>query len=218
MPHGRRFSILCSLLIVCVPYAGARADCKTDTTTAPSGSLFHGIAALHLDAGAVSAPISGQAGGYSEGKLGIAICRWPAWTLAVVGSSNVEPWPTSYVAKEAATLHPNLFVTTSGFELERRWRIAKIVHPMIVAGAGTLESNYRYVYRDQGIVGYPREGVSSATYGMAALGLEVSLFKYMTTYALLGSRIVGDVTTPGLNDAPFSGQYVAFGFGFGKFR
>jgi len=40
----------------------------------------------------------------------------------------------------------------------------------------------------------------------------------VTSYLLLGFRKVGTLQTPAVEAGGFDGQYVALGFGFGKFR
>ncbi|HVE36131.1 MAG TPA: hypothetical protein VNC18_21365 [Gemmatimonadaceae bacterium] len=217
--------LLCSLLLLAAPLANAVAGCKKDTlSTGPAPAprtLFSSmrVAALHLDENGGSAIMNGRSQQIIEARIAIAFCRWPSYTLSAIGGSHMDSPTTSYLASGSETFHPGLHADWGGFELQKRWRDSSILHPMVSVAFGGLTTSYQYTHREtSGAVEYRTEGESTATYFAPAAGVEVSLFKYMTSYLLLGVRQVGALDTPAVERGGFNGQYVAFGFGFGKFR
>jgi hypothetical protein len=213
--------LLCSLLLVAAPLASAAAGCTKDTTKATPRTLFGKLpfAAIHIDETGGTAIMNGESQAVLEGRLAVAFCRWPSYTVSLVGGSHVAYPTTSYVASAGPSFHPELFARWSGVELQKRWRDSSIFHPMVSLAVGQLTTSYDYSYRStNGAWEYREEGASSATYFTPAFGVEISLFNHVTTYLLVGARRVGTLETPGLERGGFDGQYVAFGFGFGKFR
>lgn len=219
-PHPT-MRFLCSLLLAATPLASAAAGCAKDTTQAPR-TLFRNLhlAALHIDENGGSAVMNGKSEPVLELRLAAALCRWPSYTVAVVGGSHMADPTTTYSAAGSESYHPRLYASWSGVELQKRWRDSSIIHPMISLAVGRLRTSYEYsVHRiATDSMEYHTEGAASATYFMPAAGVEMSLFKHVTTYLLLGARKVGTLETPALERGGFDGQYVAFGFGFGKFR
>ena len=213
--------VLASLLLLTCPLGVAAAGCTKDTSTAGPRTLFSKmhIAALHFDETGGSANMNGQPSPILEARLAIALCRWPSYTAAFVAGTHMDSPTTAYLASGSQTYHPPLFGEWAGIEIQKRWRDSSIFHPMVSIGVGELTASYNYTRRDaSGVVEYRTEGSSGATYFTPSAGVEVSLFKYVTTYLLLGVRKVGSLQTPALDAGGFDGQYVAFGFGFGKFR
>ncbi|HEY6828793.1 MAG TPA: hypothetical protein VI259_18160 [Gemmatimonadaceae bacterium] len=213
--------VLASLLLLATPLAVAAAGCQKDTSNAGPRTLFSKthIAALHFDENGGSANMNGQSAPILEARLAIALCRWPSYTAAIVAGTHMDTPSTTYLASGSQTYHPPLFGDWAGIELQKRWRDSSIFHPMVSIGVGELTTAYHYTYRDaSGAIEYRTEGTSGATYFAPSAGVEVSLFKYVTSYLLLGIRKVGTLQTPATEAGGFDGQYVAFGFGFGKFR
>jgi hypothetical protein len=213
--------LLCSLLLVAAPLASAAAGCTKDTTQA-ARTLFRNLhlAALHVDENGGTAVMNGKSEPVLELRLAVAICRWPSYTMAVVGGSHMADPTTTYIASGSESYHPRLYASWSGVELQRRWRDSSIIHPMISLAVGRLRTAYEYsVHRiATDSMEYHKEGAASATYFTPAAGIEMSLFKHITTYLIVGARKVGTLETPALERGGFDGHYVAFGFGFGKFR
>ena len=212
---------LYSLLLIAAPMANAVAGCTKDTSSARPRTLFSNmhVAALHFDENGGSANMNGQTQPVIEARIAIAFCRWPSYTLSAIGGSHVTSPTTSYLASGSQTFHPPLHADWGGFELQKRWRDSSIFHPMVSIAFGGLTTSYQYAHREtSGSVEYRTEGESTAAYLAPSAGVEVSLFKYMTSYLLLGLRRAGELDTPAVQRGGFNGQYVAFGFGFGKFR
>lgn len=214
--------LLASLLLLAAPVASAAAGCTKDTTKTASRTVFGTlpVAALHIDAAGGTASINGESHTISEGRLAIAFCRWPSYTVSLVRGSNGDIMTTDYIAAGSQTFHPDLFTRWSGVELQKRWRDSSIFHPMVSLAVGRLSTVYWYSHRatSDGIWEHREEGASSARYFAPAAGVEMSLFKYMTSYLLVGFRHVGTLDTPGVARDGFDGQYFNLGFAFGKFR
>jgi hypothetical protein len=109
---------------------------------------------------------------------------------------------------------------SSGYEIQRRWRDSSVFHPIVGFGIGSAKAR-NYIYTQATTTSYGRyqyteEGRS--TYYEPSVGLEASLFKYVTMYAIVGSRFGGNMNIPGLGPGDLSGKYSIVGFGFGKFR
>jgi len=213
--------VLAPLLLLATPLAVATAGCTRDTSNTGPRTLFpkmH-IAALHFDETGGSANMNGQSAPILEVRIAIALCRWPSYTMAFVAGTHMDTPSTTYLASGSQTYHPPLLGEWSGIEVQKRWRDSSIFHPMVSVGVGELTTSYNYTHRDaSGVVEYRTEGSSGATYFTPSAGVEVSLFKYVTSYLLVGVRKVGTLQTPAIQAGGFDGQYVAFGFGFGKFR
>jgi len=211
-----------SLLLVAAPLASAAAGCTKDTAQAAARTFFGNLhlAALHVDENGGSAIMNGKSEPVFELRLALAPCRWPSYTMSIVGGSHVANPATSYIASGSPGYHPRLNASWSGVELQKRWRDSSMLHPMISFAVGRLRTAYKYsVHRiATDSMEYHTEGAASATYFTPAAGVEMSLFKHVTTYLLVGARKVATLETPALERGGFDGQYVAFGFGFGKFR
>ena len=213
--------LLYSTLLAALPLASATAGCTKDSTRAAPTTLFGRlpIAALHLDAAGGSAMVGGESRSIVSSRLAIAFCRWPSYSVAAVGGSHATYPTTDYIASGSQSYHPELYANWSAIELQKRWRDSSIVRPTISVAYGEMSTEYRYSHRlASGTWEDRQEGASSATYLASAVGVEVSLFKYMTSYLLVGARKVGALNTPGVGRGDFDGRYVTFGFGFGKFR
>ncbi len=213
--------VLCSLLLLAAPLASSVAACTKDTSATASRTLFSNlrIAALHFDETGGSAIRNGESTGILEARIAIAFCRWASYTAAFVSGTHRNPPTTSYVASGSQTYHPPLYADWTGVELQKRWRDSSIFHPMVSVGVGQLRTLYHYSHRDaSGNIEYRTEGASDATYFAPSVGVEASLFKYMTSYLLLGVRKVGALDTPAVEAGGFDGEYLAFGFAVGKFR
>jgi hypothetical protein len=212
---------LYSFLLVAVPLASAAAGCTKDTTQG-ARTLFRNLhlAALHVDENGGSAIMNGKSEPVLELHLAVALCRWPSYTVAVAGGSHMADPTTTYIASGSESYHPRLRASWSGIEFQKRWRDSSIVHPMISLAVGGLRTAYEYSVHHIATDSLEnrREGAAAATYFTPAAGIEMSLFKHVTTYLLVGARKVGTLETPALERGGFDGQYVAFGFGFGKFR
>jgi hypothetical protein len=202
--------------------SAAFAVCKTDTSAAKQqrtlASSLH-IAALHLDTGGGSFAANGALEGMTESRLALAICDWPSYTIALNLSVASTSFPTAYTLPGSNGFRPDLYVSTSGWEIEKRWRDSSIFHPMVVFGTGTVRAQYHYtLITPTKTFDDSKEEPAAARYYMPAVGLEATLFKYVTIYTILGARFAGRMNLPGLDRGAFSGEYWALGMGFGKFR
>jgi hypothetical protein len=66
----------------------AAVACSPDTIPQPK-TLFHGVfSAFHFDEGGGNAQVKGQSFGTMEGRLSMAFCRWPEYTLSLVGRGH----------------------------------------------------------------------------------------------------------------------------------
>jgi hypothetical protein len=216
----RRIALIALIALAMVPMK-AYAGCAHDTTAREPRTLFRGIgvAALHVDQGAGSAPVAGRPEHVMEFKMGIALCRWPSFTLSAVGSESIVLAAPGYVAPGSSTFHPDLFVESNGIELQRRWRDSSIFHPMLSFATGSIHAEYRYSRRDEsGVWRSQVDGASTGRYFMPAVGMEASLFKYMTMYGNVGARFTTLTGTPGLDAGALNGAFSVIGFAFGKFR
>jgi hypothetical protein len=213
--------LLPSLLLIAVPLATAAAGC-TDSTTAAERTLFGRmkLRAVHFDVAGGAAQFNGDTHPLTEGKLAIAFCRWPSYTAALVGGSNADFMRTSYIAPGSQNFHPNLYATWAGFEIQKRWRDSSIFHPLVSLAIGQFATGYRYAFSETASSNWEdrEEGAATATYFAPAVGVEMSLFKYMSGYMLVGARKVGALDTPALERGGFDGQYVTLGFAVGKLR
>ena len=200
----------------------AFAGCNRDTAAARQRATLVGslpIAALHIDAGGGVLPANGRAEQVSEGRFALAICRWPSLTIAYVSAVSDAPSTTSYVVAGSDGNHPQLFVRSAEWEIQKRWRDSSIFHPMIVLGVGTVRAEYEYTHRRaDGTWDHVIETPGTAAAYTLAFGLEASVFKYVTIYALSGVRHAGQLSLVGVDPGGFSGGYTVIGMGFGKFR
>lgn len=196
------------------------ASCSADTTTAKQPRTLLGklpIAALHIDETAGTAPVNGESSNLIEVRFSFAHCRLPSITLTAMAHVHVTPQLTTYSVGSNG-FHPKLSVEGSGWELAKRWRDSSIFHPMLALGVGSLTARYSYYLTNSSGSSIYKDERSSTTYYTPSIGIEASLFRYVSLYTLIGSRFAGDVNLPGVNPGAFNGQYVVAGMGFGKFR
>ena len=66
----------------------SRAECSKDTSSTKPRTLIHGIAAFHMDYGAGTSRIDGGSTTTLTGRLGMALCRWPDYTLTLLGGGS----------------------------------------------------------------------------------------------------------------------------------
>jgi hypothetical protein len=198
------------------------AGCTRDTTAATQPTTLMGrlpIAALHIDAGGGVLPANGRPEQVSEGRYALAICRWPSVTVAFVSALSDAPSTTSFVVPGSGGDHPQLFVRSTLWEIEQRWRDSSIFHPMLVVGVGVVKAQYEYSHkRADGTWERVVEGPGTAPVYSLAFGLEASIFKYVSLYTLMGVRRARNLSLVGVEPGGFSGGYTAIGMGFGKFR
>ena len=159
-----------------------------------------GIAHLHVGAGGGRGPYMNNAtGGHlSEVRIGIAFNAFPEWTVALASSSVRNRDSTSYFASscnEGRGCRPAIFVSTSGFEVQRRWSNARAIRPLATVGAGTLKSAYRYVKDDSaGIFG--ADSLQRRTYVSIGAGLEGNLGSWIHGAVIGGYRATSGRTIP----------------------
>ena len=207
-------------MIAALVSAALIASCTPDSVPQPR-SLFSWlpIKAFHFDEAGGTAPINGKSDEIAEFRVSLASCRWPAYTLTAVSSFHTHAMRTKNVLLGTATYDRWLYVNTSGWELERRWRDSSIFHPMVSFAIGSLRAENRYSRRlPAGTWDRQTDPPTTTTYYAPAVGIEASVFKYMTMYALVGSRFAGSIEMPGLQPGAFNGSYSVFGMGFGRFR
>lgn len=198
----------------------AAIACSKDTVPQPR-SLFSGvISALHVDEGSGNATVKGEDRQLTEFRLSIAACRFPGYTLGLVAAGHVRSVRTGDRVVGGVTSNRYAQIFSSGYEIQRRWRDSSVFHPMVGFGMGTMHVDNYYYTRGTADT-YPTYDYTEhgrSTYYAPSVGLEASLFKYMTIYAIVGSRYAGNVNVPGLAAGDLSGKYTIVGFGFGKFR
>jgi hypothetical protein len=210
-----------SLIVLVALPMKAYAGCAHDTTAREPRTLFQsvGVAAFHLDNAAGEAPIAGKSAQVVEFKIGIALCRWPTLTVSAVGSGSILFDAPGYTAPGSNGFHPDLVIESNGIEVQRRWRDSSIFHPMLSIATGSIHAEYRYSRRDASGAWQPQvDGASSGRYFMPAIGMEASLFKYLTMYGNVGARFTTLTGTPGLARGALNGPFAVLGFAFGKFR
>jgi hypothetical protein len=120
---------------------------------------------------------------------------------------------------DPATTIPSSSFAAPKWEIEKRWRDSSIFHPMITLGIGTVKAEYLYTHRRaDGTWDHVIETPGAASVYPLALGLEASVFKYVSIYTLMGVRRAGNLSLIGVEPGGFSGGYTTIGMGFGKFR
>lgn len=199
----------------------AAGDCRRDTSAQAPRTLMSAarLRALHVDEDGAVAPVNGNDGQLLELRLAASLCRFPGYTLAYVAGGTIGPNPTGYVIPESKGFQPDLALRTGGWELWRHWRDSSIFHPLVSLGVGRMRAEYRYRHRDSTGVWHPESiGPQRTTFAIAAAGVEARLFRYVTSYLVVGRRFSGDLDLPGLHRGSLGGNYLSFGFGFGKFR
>jgi hypothetical protein len=155
-----------------------------------------------------------------EFRLSMASCRWPEYTLAVVSRGHPFAVKTGERVVDGVSSARYVQLGSTGYEIQRRWRDSSVFHPIVGFGVGSTKArNYFYTRATATSYGkyeYTEEGRSM--YYDPSVGLEASLFKYVTMSAIVGSRCGGNMNIPGLGPGDLSGKYSIVGFGFGKFR
>jgi hypothetical protein len=198
----------------------AAVACSPDTTPQPK-TLFSGlpIKALHFDQGGGNGPIRGKQVGLIEARVSIAICRWPEYTLSAVAAGHLDVASTGQMEIAGVTYDQYMHATSAGYELQRRWRDSSVFHPLVGFGIGRMSVwNYSTSRGANGFQNYTYEDRAHSTYYAPSVGIEASLFKYMTMYAIVGARYAGDIHIAGLGPGDLSGAYSIVGVGLGKFR
>ena len=193
--HANRLArvVVTAFVLAAVHASVSAAECKPDTTATANRNrtLFSGVAAFHFDEVGRSVSVNGTPASMIGGELGVALCRWPAYTVGLGGELLVDLTETSYIAPGSPDFHPPLSLQFSSISLTRRWRNPDIVHPMVSLRAGSVDAEYSYYHRVNGISELHVDGKSSAPFVAPAVGVEISLFKYVTAYIDAGHRFVG---------------------------
>jgi hypothetical protein len=155
-----------------------------------------------------------------EFRLSIAACRFPGYTLGLVAAGHPRSIRTGERVVGGISSNRYAQISSSGYEIQRRWRDSSVFHPMVGFGIGAMRvDNYYYTRATANTYAtYDYTEHARSTYYAPSVGLEASLFKYMTMYAIVGSRYGGNIDIPGLGAGDLSGKYSIVGFGFGKFR
>lgn len=213
-------SSLLALGLISAPLYRIHAGCRADSSATTPRTLADAahIAAFHVDEGGGSARVNGVGRDLMEMRIGVALCWWPDLTLMAVNGMHMEGITTTYVSPRADGFHPALWVSSDGFEVQRRWRGNSIFHPMASLGMGTLHTQYHGGYSQDGAWAAVDESERSTRYYTPAIGLEASLFTYVTVYGLFGSRFAGTTGQPGLQPHAFNGAYSTVMVALGKFR
>jgi hypothetical protein len=132
---------------------------------------------------------------------------------ASVSAAECKPDTTA-----TASRNRTLFSGVAAFHFDEVGRSVSVNGTPASLRGGSVDAEYSYFHRVNGISESHVDGKSSAPFVAPAVGVEVSLFKYVTAYIDAGHRFVGRLNTPGLSNSGLSGTYASFAMAFGKFR
>jgi hypothetical protein len=207
------------------PATALRAECRRDTLShrPPQMAFFSQFAAFHFDFSNGQAQFNGKNTGLGQGRLAVAWCGLPALTIVYTGSAYVLR-QTAFVSRDSAGFHPQLFANLNGFELQVRWPDARRVHFIGSASTGAAETQYEFWRLNPNATDYTNvaehvvEGRSSTRYVDASIGVELTVWRFVRLYSLVGARRSGSTSTPEVSALPFNGPFATVTLGLGKFR
>jgi hypothetical protein len=198
------------VLSAAVPAAADSMKCGRPITEAhdsSSGGLErYGIHGLHIEAATERLFRSGSISTL-DFRVFVSLCRWPAWSI---GFGEAFAWGARLAAGtpfQPGRGEPDALIVLFGADVQRRFRMAGLVHPLISLSVGSADAQHVYGYALYG--GIDKSTVSSAWYAAPAAGLEVNFFKYLRADMRLGYRFSGAFSsTPGLDPHTLRGSFV----------
>lgn len=212
---------LLSVLLFAFPLT-LRAQDSTATAIPQNHTLMErlGLGGAHLGLGGGSGPNMGNQSGKessSEFRLGFTPRRAPDWALAFTLSALMNADTTGYVVPGSNGYHPRMAATTTGLEVQRRWRRGQMLHPMAVLGAGQLKNSYNYFkYPKSGGSEFHQEESTGTAYATLAGGGELNVAGWFRVALTVGYRRAGGARIPfGVGNN--SGVTSAMLFEMGKF-
>jgi len=137
MPPLRSLARLAPAILVLSSALPHRASAQEASRDSSPPTLFGrlGLRGMHLSMGGMTVPYEGHRAGALQFRYVFTPKRWPAWSVAYAGNAVVKGDTTAYRAPGAQNFHPEYCVATQEVELQRRWRLQKLVHPLATASA-----------------------------------------------------------------------------------
>jgi hypothetical protein len=219
-----------SLAVVCLsatPFShavgqSARDGDSTVAQPKPShGFLGTRIGAAHVAWGTSRAPYLGKQldGRANEFRFGLTPTFLPDWTFAFGASAVGNTRGTAYYVQSCSGglgCYPKVFAETHEYEVQRRWRRNRSLHPIAIVGGGTLITLYRYPSRKPSEVfgGYQTDSLQRKRFVRSAAGIELSPTRWVHAMGSVGYRLASGRTIPNgtsVNSGPTITALLEFG-------
>jgi hypothetical protein len=154
-----------------------------------------GMQGAHLSLGLGGTPYLGGTAASLETRLGLTPRAIPEWTFAIAAGFVADTRPTAFVAPGKDGLRPDLWTSTGGLEVQRRWAGSRGYHPVAAVGVGSVSNSYRYTTRTATGLSYHQE-VHTTQFVSVSAGGEVGVARWLRASGMVGYRAAGDIGVP----------------------